>query len=260
MSRCVPCSRASHRDPSSPCRPAARADPRARDGQGGNEDGEGVPADQLHHDAAGPGGADPAQQDPEPVRQILGPVREVRRALAGDEPDGHPVGVAGRGHPAENGQQDPALVERGKAADGHDGGPVPLVVPPPPFPQRGPGDEPGKRPRVTPPPYQQDSEDRGGESADAGPSQEMPGEERGGRCEVQQGVADGEGDQSGEQPPGLHDGDHPAGCVEHRGPPDRRGERVGVADLGDLVAGERRHLHDATPGLPMPGPARSAAA
>ena len=37
--------------------------------------------------APGPGGADPAQQGAEPVRQGLGVLGEVGRGLPGDQPD-----------------------------------------------------------------------------------------------------------------------------------------------------------------------------
>ena len=66
------------------------------DGQGGDDGGQGVTADELQHHRAGPGGADPAQQGAEPVGQVVGPVGEVRCALAGDQPDLHPVDVPGR--------------------------------------------------------------------------------------------------------------------------------------------------------------------
>ena len=79
---------------------------RARDGQGGDDGGEGVAADELQDQEAGPGGADPAQQRAEPVGQVLGPAGEVGGGLAGDQPDRHPVGVPGGGDLAEHGQQD----------------------------------------------------------------------------------------------------------------------------------------------------------
>ena len=75
--------------------------------------GQSVAADELQDQEAGPAGADPAQQGAEPVRQVLGAAGEVGGGLAGDQPDLHPVGVAGGGHLAEYREQDPALVDVG---------------------------------------------------------------------------------------------------------------------------------------------------
>jgi hypothetical protein len=66
------------------------------DGQGGDDRGERVAADELQDQEAGLGRADPAQQGAEPVGQALRFGGEVGSGLAGDQPDGHPVGKPGR--------------------------------------------------------------------------------------------------------------------------------------------------------------------
>ncbi len=88
ISRWVPCSRTSHGEPSSR-RPTGSAfrSACAADGDGGDDRGEGVAADELQHQEAGPGGADPAQHRAEPVRQVLRPGGEVGHRLAGHDAD-----------------------------------------------------------------------------------------------------------------------------------------------------------------------------
>ena len=51
------------------------------DGQGGDDRGEGAAADQLQRDAPWLGGADPAEQHPEAVREVVGAGGEVSGAL-----------------------------------------------------------------------------------------------------------------------------------------------------------------------------------
>ena len=121
----MPCSRTSQGSPSSrrPTGSALRSG-WAGTGQGGDDGGQGVAADELQHHRAGSGGADPAQQRAEPVRQVVGPLGEVGRGLPGDQPDLHPVGVPGGGDLAQHGQDDPALIQRGQVGDGHHPGPA----------------------------------------------------------------------------------------------------------------------------------------
>ena len=94
----MPCSLASQGRPSSrrPTGSALRSGP-GGDGQGGDDGGQGVAADELQHHPPGLRRADPAQQRAEPVRQRFGMPGEVGRGLARDEPDGYPVGVPGGG-------------------------------------------------------------------------------------------------------------------------------------------------------------------
>ena len=80
------------------------------DGQGGDDDGQGVAADEFQHHPPGLGGADPAQHRAEPVGQGVGVFGEIGRGLPGDQPDGYPVGVPGGRHLAEHRQDDLALV------------------------------------------------------------------------------------------------------------------------------------------------------
>ena len=146
ISRWVPCSRTSQGDPSSRRPDGQRLEVGVlRDGQGGDDGGQGVAADELQDQGAGPGSADPADHRAEPVRQVLGPVGEVGGGLAGDQPDRHPVGVPGRGDLAEHRDQHLAAVDTDQPGDGQHRQPVPLVVPAPPLaPGRG-ADEPGER-------------------------------------------------------------------------------------------------------------------
>ena len=247
ISRWVPCSRTSHGDPSSRRPTGQRLQVGVLgDGQGGDDRGEGVAADELQDQEAGPGRADPAQQGAEPVGQVLGPVGEVGGGLAGDQPDGHPVGVPGGADLAEHRDQHLAAEHRDQAGDGEHGQPVPLVVPAPPLaPDRG-ADEPGERRGPADPPAGEQDGHAGGQDDRAGPSGQPPGQDQDGRLQVQHRVPGQELDHGDDRPDQLDDRDHPAGRVVDGRPPDRRGERVGVVDLGQLLPGERGRLHGLT--------------
>ena len=143
--RWVPCSRTSQGRPSSrrPTGRRAQVGP-VGDGQGGDDGGQGVTADELQHHRAGPGGADPAQQGAEPVGQVVGPVGEVGRALPGHQPDVHPVDVPGGGDLDQHGQDDPAPVAGGQVGDAGHRGPLAAVAPGPPLAPRRRGHPPGE--------------------------------------------------------------------------------------------------------------------
>ena len=61
---------------------------------------------------------------------------------------------------------------------------------------------------------------------------------------IQQRVADQEPDHPDQQADELDEPDDPFRGPVHRGPPHRRGERVGVVDLGVLLARECRAYDD----------------
>jgi hypothetical protein len=65
------------------------------DGQGRDDRGEGVAADEFEDQEAGPGRADPAEQGAEPVGQVLGPGGEVGGGLAAGGLVGGQSGGAG---------------------------------------------------------------------------------------------------------------------------------------------------------------------
>ena len=231
---CVPCSRTSQGRPSSrrPTGSALRSGA-AGDREGGDEGGQGVAADELQHHRPGPGGADPAQQGAEPVRQVVRVVGEVGRGLPGDQPDVYPVGVPGGGDLAEHGQQDPALIPRGDPGDGHDPGPAAPVAPGPP---RAPGraaDPAGERDRPEPPPGRQDHDD--GQAARATRVTQprltqvsaSSGQDAGG-----QRVPGDQPDQPAQQPGELHRQDDAERGPVDRCPPEGQGERVAGCTAG----------------------------
>ena len=242
----MPCSRTSQGEPSSR-RPTGRAlrSTCPAIAMAGDDGGEGVAADELQHQVAGPGGADPAQHRAEPVRQVLRPSGEVGDRLAGDDGDLYPVGEPGRGHLAEHGHQQLSAVDRGQAGDGQHGQPVALIIATAPLAPGRVGEEPGERHRPEPPPGGQQRGRGGDEDNRAGPPSQAPRPAQHGGGQVQQRMPGQELDQTME-PGQLDEGDDPPGGVVDWRPPDRRGERVRVIDLGQLLAGEPRHLHHAT--------------
>ena len=222
ISTCVPWSLTSQGRPSSR-RPTGSAFRSGRSGigTGGDEGGQGVAADELQHHRPGPGGADPAQQGAEPVRQVVGVLSEVGRGLPGDQPDVYPVGVPGGGDLAQHGQQGPALIPGRHPGDRHDRGPAAPVAPGPP---RAPGraaDPPGERDRPEPPPGGQDMTTAARTRATR-PSQPMftqrhgpAGQEAGG-----QRVPGDQPDQPAQQPGELRYQDDAGGGAVDRRPPD----------------------------------------
>ena len=93
------------------CRPAAPADPGGRGSAGPGRSRPGrrggrTPAAPPRTGRCGPGTTSPRTRAPDCPRTV----GEVGRGLAGHQPDGHPVGVAGRGDLAEHRQQNPALI------------------------------------------------------------------------------------------------------------------------------------------------------
>ena len=207
-----------------------------RDRVGGDEGGQGVATDELQQHRAGSGGADPAQQGAEPVRQVLRVFGEVGRGLAGDQADRHPVGVPGGGDLAEHGQQDAALVLRGQVGDRHDTGPPAPVEPGPPLPA-GRGFHPaGERGRPEPPPGRQDHHHPGGQADKAEPAEVDPGDREQGQDAGGQRMPGDQPDQPGQQPEQFHGQDDPERSAVDRGAPHRERERVRVIDLGHLLA------------------------
>jgi hypothetical protein len=79
-----------------------------RDRRGRDEGGQGITADELKHHRPGLRRADPAQQCPESVRQVLRALSEVGRRLARDQPDVHPVDIPGGSDLTQHRQQDAA--------------------------------------------------------------------------------------------------------------------------------------------------------
>ena len=234
----MPCSLTSQGSPSSrlPTGSALRSG-RSGDGDGGDDEGQGVAADELQHDGAGPGGADPAQHRAEPVRQVLRPLRDIGRGLPGDEPDLDPVGVAGGGDRAQDGQQDPALIQRGYSGDGHHPGPPAPVAPPgPPLAPRRAADAAGKGGRPEEPPGRQDHGDPGRQRGQAEPAGIDPRERQHGQDAGGGRVPDGQADEPGQQPGQLDDQDDAERGLVDRGAPHGQRERVPVVQLGHLLA------------------------
>jgi hypothetical protein len=142
--------------------------------QGRDDGGQGVAADELQHQRARGGGADPAQHRAEAVRQVVGSGGEVSRGLARYQPDRHPVGEAGCRNLAKDGQHHPALVERGETAYGHHRGPAPAVVPGPPLATSRGANEAGERGREAPAPQRQHGGDAHGQDYQAKPADYPP--------------------------------------------------------------------------------------
>ena len=203
----------------------------------GDEGGQGITADELQHHRPGPGRPDPAQHRAEPVRKIIGVRGEVSGGLAGDQPDHHPVGVPGRGHLAEHGQQGPALIPRRYPGDRHHRGPPAAVAPAPPSAPGRAADPAGERDRPVPPPGpgdDEDGQDQGHQGDPAEPDPDHRGESQHARNQRVPGDHPG---QPAEQP-GELDGQDDAdrGAVDRRPPAGHR-ERVRVVQLGQLLAG-----------------------
>ena len=205
--------------------------------QRGDDGGQGVTADELQHHPPGPGRPDPAQHRAEPVRQGLRVLGDISGGLAGHEPDGHPVGVPGRGHLAEHRQDDPALMPGRHAGDGHDPGPAAPVEPAPPLAPRRIGDPPGERARPEVPPGGQDHHDPGHQEDEPRPADVDPGQDQHRDDGGGQRVPGDHADQPGQQPVQMHHQDDPGRGLVDRRPPDGQGERVAVVQLGHLLAG-----------------------
>jgi len=210
------------------------------DRQGGDDGGQGVTADELQDNGAGPGRADPAQHRAEPAGQVVRPVGEVDDTLPGDQPDRYPVDMPGRGDLDQHRQDDPAPVEGSQVGDGHHRRPAAPVDPGPPGAPRGCGHPPGEPGRPVAPPDHQDQHGPGGHSGQADPADGEPQERQQAQRRGGDRVAEGQPGQPEQEPgqPGEED-DSGRGLVD-RGAEDGAGEGVGVVDLGDLFAG-----HDA---------------